>query len=429
MFATTGVSELLGLEPDQLIGKSFYYCIAENCLQEAVKCLESAKSNDSIAYLRFYYRNPLQSVTRAHSVVMEDDQESEEDEDGGVRIREGSGSSVEMPDVASPLPGDVSLATTRTGSTEAANVRNEVGSRDSGRVSINHNRSLSDRMANEPAVLRDRMLNLDQEIEERVVSRLQPQSRERNTQSSSGNSTDSNARDGIFDQNDRQNSDSAQTSPDPEAGVEVEAVISCSSDGLVVVLRRAHPLVPFVFGATEVPHYANGLFASPWAPTPVMPPHMERTTVTPQIAFPAAPEPVEAGFMAAIRDVAVFAWSLTGINGSLAQYGIGEPEGEALPPGGLPVWDPNDPNGFRNDAYNGFSGSLHRPLEGMGDPTPAPAEDSSSSEDEVVWKRDPTMSAWRRPKRRAHGDAFEDESSADTNGGESNGHKKRAVQK
>jgi hypothetical protein len=44
--------------------------------------------------------------------------------------------------------------------------------------------------------------------------------------------------------------------------------------------------------------------------------------------------------MNSIREVAVFAWSLTGINGNIASYGHGVPCGEAQPPWGLPVWDP-----------------------------------------------------------------------------------------
>ncbi|RMD42025.1 hypothetical protein DV735_g3129, partial [Chaetothyriales sp. CBS 134920] len=58
MFATSSVSTILGLGPEKLTGKSFYYFITENCLADAVKCVESAKSNDSIAYLRFWYRDP-----------------------------------------------------------------------------------------------------------------------------------------------------------------------------------------------------------------------------------------------------------------------------------------------------------------------------------------------------------------------------------
>lgn len=45
--------------------------------------------------------------------------------------------------------------------------------------------------------------------------------------------------------------------------------------------------------------------------------------------------------MRSIRDVAVFAWALCGINGNLAAYSHGRPAGEATPPDGLPIWDPN----------------------------------------------------------------------------------------
>lgn len=60
MYATSGVQEILGLNPRQLVSKSFFYCIQEECLRDAVRCLEGAKANDSIAYLRFWFRNPLQ---------------------------------------------------------------------------------------------------------------------------------------------------------------------------------------------------------------------------------------------------------------------------------------------------------------------------------------------------------------------------------
>jgi hypothetical protein len=49
-------------------------------------------------------------------------------------------------------------------------------------------------------------------------------------------------------------------------------------------------------------------------------------------------------FMSSIRDVAVFAWALTGINGNIASYGHGTPRGEAAPPNGFPVWDPKQKN-------------------------------------------------------------------------------------
>jgi hypothetical protein len=45
--------------------------------------------------------------------------------------------------------------------------------------------------------------------------------------------------------------------------------------------------------------------------------------------------------MRSIRDVAVFAWAVTGINGNLASYGQGRPRIGAQPADGLPVWESN----------------------------------------------------------------------------------------
>lgn len=52
--------------------------------------------------------------------------------------------------------------------------------------------------------------------------------------------------------------------------------------------------------------------------------------------------------MRSIRDVAVFAWAVTGINGTLATYGHGRPSIGAQPADGLPVWEPNSgPTAYR----------------------------------------------------------------------------------
>lgn len=107
--------------------------------------------------------------------------------------------------------------------------------------------------------------------------------------------------------------------------------------------------------------------------------------------------------MAAIRDVAVFAWSLTGINGSLVSHARGEPKGESLPPGGLPVWDPNA-GPQADEKWNGFSTSTHRRVEDV-DPE-IKEEELNSSDDEVLWKRISEQPPWRRPKRRPHQEAF-----------------------
>lgn len=244
MYATSGVREILGLSPRQLISKSFFYCIQERCLRDAVRCLEGAKSNDSIAYLRFWFRNPLQ------------------DDDTQMG------------------------RTPRTPSSDATT--DPFGS----------------------------------------------------------------------------------VSP----SIELEAVVSCTSDGLVVILRRARAPAPTnttPLPPQPVPVYANGLFAAPWALEPVYSygttgyPHdgavprpfhaEEKKTLcrdgavshmganagpsTHNFTYPPQPEIKESGhsgpaahnLMDTIRDVAVFAWGVVGINRFLARYKCGTPTGDAQP--------------------------------------------------------------------------------------------------
>lgn len=240
MHATSGVTEILGLSPRHLISQSFFYCIQERCLRDAVRCLEGAKSNDSIAYLRFWFRNPLQ------------DDDVEMSRNGSSSTTEPTGS------VSSPI--------------------------------------------------------------------------------------------------------------------ELEAVVSCTSDGLVVILRRArapapHPTAPLP--TQPVPVYANGLFAAPWAREPVFSygttgyshdgaisravhpeerdtlcrdstaSHMGPSSAasTCDFTYPSQPEakvrghsgPAAHNLMDTIRDVAVFAWGIVGINRSLERYKCGTPTGDAQP--------------------------------------------------------------------------------------------------
>lgn len=354
MFATDSVSSILGISAQQLTGQSFYYCIAENCLKDAVQCLESAKANDSIAYLRFWYRDPLQDAPRTRDTSMPDISSDEEDNDeGGVRIRSLSPETQSQQQVE----------------------------------------SLESRINLQP----------DQHA---------PQSRIHvdKSRSSSGNSADLDHNDDeIFDIA-AQRSSSASMTPIDDGPIEVEAVISCTSDGLVVILRRARPFMSTTLGA-PAPHFANGLFASPWATDPVMPPGARDVNTPAAIRTGDIPvtEPEPADFLSAIREVAVFAWSLTGINGNVAQYGRGTPMGEALPLDGFPVWDPDssDPGG---EKYNGFMSGSHRPVdpdavERLFDPDRRD-DDTTSSDDEVIFKRVPQIPTFRRPKRRAHSDAF-----------------------
>ena len=322
MYATNGLANVLGITADQLNGKSFYYCIQENCLEDAVKCLESAKANDSIAYLRFWFRDPREADQTDGDQHM-DGNSSGDDDDGGVHLddrmdEDGSENAV-------------------TSNSSVSQISSSV-EQDPQRLAAYH--SLPDI----------------------------------NSRSSSGNSTDlqDGANDAIFDQpatrqsssssslsfstpNDTNRVPAIRLSPRPRQ-IELEAVISCTSDGLVVVLRRARALVPQIAGALTQRSYTNGCFASPWATDPIMPnldlrQNAQSNRYQPALV-PLAPTgaqaetasmrgPDQEDFMNSIREVAVFAWSLTGINGSLARYGRGRPTGQSLPPGGLPIWKPD----------------------------------------------------------------------------------------
>ncbi|EGE01069.1 hypothetical protein TEQG_00123 [Trichophyton equinum CBS 127.97] len=67
IYATPSIVNVLGIPPSSLISTSFYYCIEECCLPKAVQCLESAKANDSIAYLRFWFRDPTDHYNNTYS--------------------------------------------------------------------------------------------------------------------------------------------------------------------------------------------------------------------------------------------------------------------------------------------------------------------------------------------------------------------------
>ncbi|KAL1906942.1 hypothetical protein Sste5344_007238 [Sporothrix stenoceras] len=72
MFATTSIATVLGLRPHEIKNKGFYRCIQESCLSDAIECLESAKANDSIAYLRFFFQDPREDDEIADSIANDD---------------------------------------------------------------------------------------------------------------------------------------------------------------------------------------------------------------------------------------------------------------------------------------------------------------------------------------------------------------------
>ena len=342
MYATNGLADILGIPAQEFNGRSFYYCIQENCLREAVKCLESAKANDSIAYLRFWFRDPRQDDHTDHDEHMSDGHSSGDDDDGGVHLCE-----------------------------------------------------LMDHDGSENAVASDSSHSMRSSVERDQDRSQDGYSLDMNSRSSSGNSTDldGDGNDAIFDQpaggqtrtssvstTDERISPGASPFTPDSSHVELEAVVSCTSDGLVVVLRRARPFIPHLSQATSEapkPTYTNGFFASPWATDPILPKVGGRPSqnlpnlLQPSSAAPTHPTtarsdaaatrgPATEDFMNSIREVAVFAWALTGINGSLAEYTHGTPTGESQPPDGLPVWNPpfkaepeaEQRNGYFNNGQN-----------------------------------------------------------------------------
>jgi hypothetical protein len=316
MYATTALSSVLGVSAEEAKGKSFYECIQENCLHDAIRCLEGAKANDSIAYLRFWFRDPRQASQRDEN--MHDVHSSDEEDDGGVHLNGNSDSegNEHMMD---------SGATSGLESRSSSNTSSNSGSQSSANIFGERNAATSSA----------------------------------SSMSTSGSGS-------------HRTSPQRQTQSDTRAEpLEIEAVVSCTSDGLVVILRRARPIVPPPNLRTAPPVYANGLFASPWAAPPIMPsseqayglsgsflPEFAVPAQMPSVAQPFQPIQGSTGppmdeFMNSIREVAVFAWSLTGINGAISQYGRGSPTGESQPPGGMPVWDPNSGRGDASPSLKG----------------------------------------------------------------------------
>lgn len=280
MYATNSVANILGVGPDLLKDKSFYECIQENCQPGAIRCIESAKSNDSIAYLRFWYRDPRQPEEIEEDQRSGSPSSSDNDEDGGVELRGNMDVDVDGIHISRQPSSDGSSARQAHGFERIGNPHTSSGDTTSGSF------SMSRAHQDDP----------------------------------SGTMQD------------------AQTLAAPAQAIEIEAVISCTSDGLVVILRRARPQIP----SDEV---NNGLYAAPWGAAPIQPlqayqPAVARDVQVPRHNVCTAGGPSSDSFMASIREIAVFAWSLTGINGNIANYGHGTPRGEAVPPTGFPVWDP-----------------------------------------------------------------------------------------
>lgn len=306
MYATSGLQEIVGISADAMRGQSFYYCIAENCLADAVKCLETAKGNDSIAYLRFWFRDPRTDNNSAGNAADDSDTEM----------------------------------------TTESSVDQEM----EGGVNLHDQFMDSDDSSHSNAVRSSASMEIDHG---------DPSSR-----TSSHDSTNpSDTHEAIFGTARAADSSSSSLPPSPGRGrnrsadrrqqdpIELEAVISCASDGLVVCLRKARPMIPQATARPARPVYENGLFAAPWAEEPLVPsldaraklgyaskfaPSLGPRNAQRQTIRPSGPE--QQDFMNSIREQAIFAWALTGINGSLERFSHGTPSGESVPANGFAIW-------------------------------------------------------------------------------------------
>ena len=272
MFATNAVTQILGLSPDDIKDKSFYDCIQQNCLNDAARCLESAKANDSIAYLRFW-RKDLRSSDNLENMANEDDGGEDAEDEHDEKSN------------AEPLDGDATL----------------------------------DEMDIDEIKTEDVECSQARTVPSFDAVRAEPSAR------STANARTSQRR-------------------EPIGPVELEAVVSCTSDGLVVVLRKARPPIPAPHPpVSKRSEYENGLFAAPWAQQLIQPhyspetPYAFRPPLLPEFMPQSENVKVAGGLpldqlMGSIRDVAVFAWALVGINDNLTAYARGLPRGEAQPP-------------------------------------------------------------------------------------------------
>ncbi|KAI1433646.1 hypothetical protein GGR50DRAFT_695888 [Xylaria sp. CBS 124048] len=280
MFATNAISSILGIEAEELRGYSLYECIAEKCLADAIKSLESAKANDSIAYLRFWSRDPrTEDVIDDGDVEMDgqDDEATEAEFDSPVRLEDA------MDDTSDHIKSEPIGSPQMSQATSV----NELAAQDGARASR--------RQGTRRRVRRCEL----------IPTR------------------------------------------------ELEAVVSCTSDGLVMVLRQARPPIPSLHSPVLHEDFENGLFAAPWSEQSVPPNYSPESFYTPtppppqympvREHVPTASGPPNDQLMNSIREVAVFAWGLVGINGNLASHSHGNPSGESQPADGLPIWDPNAP--------------------------------------------------------------------------------------
>ncbi|KAH8736672.1 hypothetical protein BGZ61DRAFT_488389 [Ilyonectria robusta] len=356
MFATEAVNSILGVSAEQVLHKSFYECIRETSLDDAFNCLESAKANDSIAYLRFWSRDPRREEDFENDESENDgdddeDAEGEEEEDADEED-ERDGPQMDLQNVEArnegrqSVKGDHVPESRRSSDSEGGGVKLDIG------MDIDSHRKPSPPIKTEPDIeMTDGIHCLSEpSMASRTESSASLTSASVATHVHTSISWESSTTEGPFEPHPLRRCRRRRRQLAPS--VEIEAVVSCTSDGLVVILRRARPQIPNLHPPLVPSGFDNGLFAAPWGQRPIQPqwsPELLYTFRPPLLPqnMPLRENIIAAGgppidqLMSSIRDVAVFAWALVGINGKMASYSRGLPMGEAQPPDGLPIWDPS----------------------------------------------------------------------------------------
>ncbi|RPA87496.1 hypothetical protein BJ508DRAFT_320509 [Ascobolus immersus RN42] len=243
LYSTEAVTDMLGISPEDLAGKSFLECIDEQDVMRATEVIERAKENDSITYLRFRWRDPR-----------------------GPVVRRRLGSTQESRIGATHANGNHSRATANGGNGNSSSTRitNQNGAGTTSRGNHQEESDLEE--------------STDEEDEEEEEEEVDPE--EEHVEEEEDDDDDFHTR---------------RRPPPMFQAITVECVISCTSDGLVAVLRRSRAL--------EAEHAAY----APWALHPVVP-------------SPSEPTLAGGDFMECIRQIAAFAWNCAAIQSDVRQY-------------------------------------------------------------------------------------------------------------
>ncbi|KPM36206.1 hypothetical protein AK830_g10376 [Neonectria ditissima] len=368
MFATEAISSVLGVSAEQVLHKSFYECIRESSLDDAFKCLESAKANDSIAYLRFWSRDPRRPEDFESEESEDEDTEASQgddndgDDDGeeyeekrndDYAVENDKNTRMSPMESATQDRGPQPLSGHQTRNRRRSSESEEGGVKLEGDMDIDSHQKPSPLIKTEPDT---DMLNAESglpqstPISQTVSSAAFPSASDTTTGTHTPVSWGSSTTAAAVEPQPRRKCRRTRRRLAPS--VELEAVVSCTSDGLVVILRRARPQIPSLHPPLVPFGFDNGLFAAPWGQQPIRPHYSPevlynfRPPLLPQYMplrenVKAAGGPPLDQLMLSIRDVAVFAWALVGINGNMAAYSHGFPMDDAQPPEGLPIWDPS----------------------------------------------------------------------------------------